>query len=164
MTDTDYNSRRGTDREDDVAEYVPDSADPMMGEDHPRPGDNQFGNLYVGEDALYSTGVHCTRCYCQVAVVEDGVTRCPNCGWRSDGGHKDGTDMDWQERGEQLECHGVPKRRARIVALAEQGNSHQEIADELGLSSRGSIYNQIEKYRDEDRPNAEWLAEHGPEV
>jgi len=164
MSETSYESRHGTDREDDIAEYVPESADPMMGEDHPRPGDKQFGNLYVDEDALYSTGVHCTRCYCQVAVIEDGVTHCPNCGWRSDGGHKGAEDLDWQERADQLVRHGVPEQRAKIVALADQGHSHAEIADELGLESRGSVYNQIESYRSEDKPNAEWLAEYGPEV
>ena len=70
----------------------------------------------------------------------------------------------WRERARELhERGGVHERRAEVAALAEQGLTNQEIADTLGLDSRGSVWQHIDWYRD-DRDQAEWLAEHGPEL
>jgi hypothetical protein len=72
---------------------------------------------------------------------------------------------DWKQLAEQLhERGGVAQRRAKVVALVATGRTHEETKEMLGYSSMGSISNHIERYRNEDRPEAEWLAEHGPEV
>lgn len=72
---------------------------------------------------------------------------------------------DWRELAKQLhERGGVPKRRAEAVALVTTGHSHEEAKKAMGTSSTGSISNHIERYRNEDIPEAEWLLEHGPEV
>lgn len=72
-------------RDGDVEKFVPDDATPLMGDDHPRPGDKQHGNTYFAEDAIYVTGVHCTSCGCFVAKREDGGrVVCPACGWTSE--------------------------------------------------------------------------------
>lgn len=73
-------------------------------------------------------------------------------------------EADWRERARELhERGGVPERRAQIVALAERGLTNAEIADELALDSRGSVWVQIDRYRDE-RDAAAWLAEHAPDI
>jgi len=72
---------------------------------------------------------------------------------------------DWEALAEQLhERGGVAETRARVVAMAAAGYSQQDIADSIGYSSSGSISNHIKRYREEDRPQAEWLVEHGPEL
>jgi transposase-like protein len=74
----------------------------------------------------------------------------------------DDTDVD--DLADALAGHGIPERRARIVALlAETEMTYEEIADEMGVASTGSIWNQVSEYR-ETRENALWLAEHAPEV
>ena len=71
---------------------------------------------------------------------------------------------DWRERAAELhERGGVPEGRAKTVALAEQGLTNKEITDMVDLDSRGSVWIQIDRYRAE-RDEAEWLAEHGPEL
>ena len=70
----------------------------------------------------------------------------------------------WRDLAAEMETHGVPERRAQIVALlAETDLTYQEIADELDVTSKGSVGNQVRAYRQE-RESAEWLAENGPEV
>lgn len=70
----------------------------------------------------------------------------------------------WRALAADLETHGVPERRAQIVALrAHTDRTYQEIADHLGLESKGSVGNQIQTYR-ETRENAQWLATHAPDV
>ena len=77
----------------------------------------------------------------------------------------DAATEDWEELAEQLHKQGgLPERRAEVVAMAAHGIPQPEIADEMGYSSLGSVSNHIERYRDEDQPAAEWLAEHGPEI
>jgi DNA-binding CsgD family transcriptional regulator len=71
----------------------------------------------------------------------------------------------WKQLADQLhERGGVAQRRAQVVALIATGHTQEETKEILGYSSRGSIANHIERYRKEDRPEAEWLLEHGPEV
>ena len=72
---------------------------------------------------------------------------------------------DWRELAERLHEHGgVAQRRAEAVALVATGRSHEEAKEAMGTSSTGSISNHIERYRNEDIPEAEWLLEHGPEL
>jgi transposase len=72
---------------------------------------------------------------------------------------------DWKQLADQLhERGGVAQRRAQVVALVATGHTHEETKEMLGYSSVGSISNHIERYRNQDYPEAEWLAEHGPEV
>lgn len=72
--------------------------------------------------------------------------------------------QSWENLAETLSDHGVPERRAEIVALAAQTDlTYQQIADELDVESKGSVGNQIREYRDA-MDDAEWLAENGPEV
>lgn len=71
---------------------------------------------------------------------------------------------DWRERAADLQEHGIPERRAQVVALIEQGRTHSEVADELDMNDRSNVWHIVEKYRTEDLPNAKWLATHGPDV
>ena len=72
--------------------------------------------------------------------------------------------MDWRERAEQLqERGGIPEQRAKIVALREAGYSYQGIVDTLDLSSRGSVLNQVEAYRETISEDT-WHAEHYADV
>ena len=72
---------------------------------------------------------------------------------------------DWKRLADQLhERGGVAQRRAQVVALIATGHKQEETKEILGYSSMGSISNHIERYREQDRPEAEWLSEHGPEI
>jgi len=72
---------------------------------------------------------------------------------------------DWRELADELhERGGVPERRAEVVALVATGHSYSETAAELGLNSRPNVAQHVKRYREEDVPAAEWLAEHGPEI
>jgi DNA-binding CsgD family transcriptional regulator len=72
---------------------------------------------------------------------------------------------DWKQLADHLhERGGVAQRRAQVVALIATGHTHEETKEILGYSSMGSISNHVERYRAQDRPEAEWLAEHGPEI
>lgn len=65
---------------------------------------------------------------------------------------------EWEERARELhEKGGLSEQRARIAALLERGYSHSEIASMLGLSSRGSVYNQVREVRETLR-ESQWLA------
>lgn len=71
---------------------------------------------------------------------------------------------NWRELAEKLFQHGVPKRRAEVVALIERGRTHAEVADELGLSNRSAVGVHVDRYRNQDLPDARWLAENAPEI
>lgn len=71
---------------------------------------------------------------------------------------------NWRELAEKLSQHSVPKRRAEVVALIEQGRTHAEVADELGLSNRSAVAVHVDRYRNQDLPDARWLAENAPEI
>lgn len=74
---------------------------------------------------------------------------------------------DWRERAAQLREHGVPDQRANVVALREQERSYSEIASELGFGAdnddRSQVKYHLDAYRDQ-RGDAEWLTEHGPDI
>ena len=74
---------------------------------------------------------------------------------------------DWRERAAQLCEHGVPDQRANVVALREQKHSYSEIASELGFGAddddRSQVKYHLDAYRDQ-REDAEWLIENGPEL
>jgi|GEM_PF-5355402 len=85
MSTTDNTTEPTGSRKGDVQKFIPDDATPLMGDDHPRPGDKMFGNTYFTDDAIYVTGVHCNSCGCFVAKREDGGrVVCPACGWDSE--------------------------------------------------------------------------------
>lgn len=71
---------------------------------------------------------------------------------------------NWIELAEELSEHGVPQRRAEVVALVSNGRTHAEVADELGLSNRSAVAVHVDRYRNQDLPDARWLAENAPEV
>lgn len=48
--------------------------------------------------------------------------------------------------------------------LASTERSHAEVQEELGLSSRGQVANHVNRYREEDVPEAKWLAENAPDI
>jgi len=71
---------------------------------------------------------------------------------------------DWEALAADLQAHGVPDRRAKIVAqVARTNRTYQEIADALGTDSKGSVGNQVREFRQQVE-NAEWLADHAPDV
>lgn len=73
------------------------------------------------------------------------------------------TQIDWQELAEQLHDHDVPEQRARVVALVAMGHTHAETKEILDLNHRSNVGTHVARYRD-DRENAAWLLEHGPDV
>lgn len=157
-TDGGYEGRLGTSQADDVEEFVPADAEPLFDSDSLPP---TYSPIYVTDDALYNTDVHCRRCYCDVSRTdrESGEVTCPNCGWSSAD-----IDRSWQERAEEIsEQGGVGWRQAQVVALIEDGRTHAEVAEELDLSDRSEVSTHVSRYRD-DRDKTEWLAEYGPEI
>jgi len=74
---------------------------------------------------------------------------------------------DWRDRAAQLCQHGVPEQRANVVALREEGHSYSEIASALGFGAddddRSQVKYHLDAYRNQ-REDAEWLIENGPEV
>lgn len=96
--------------------------------------------------------------------VPQKMPRCPFCGDPLQGVdevHR----IDWVERARELhEEGGVPERRAEVVALIEAGCSHTQAAEILGLNNRSNVASHLRDYREEDLPQAKWLAENGPEV
>lgn len=70
----------------------------------------------------------------------------------------------WEALATRLAAHGVPKKRARVVALVASGRTHAEVADELSLSNRGEVGTHVQRYRDRDLANARWLADHAPDI
>lgn len=79
----------------------------------------------------------------------------------------DSAQESWHELAEQLEARGVPEQRANVVALRDAGHSYSEIAAKLEFGAnnndRSQVHRHLEAYR-EQRANAVWLSEHGPEV
>jgi hypothetical protein len=75
---------------------------------------------------------------------------------------------DWRTLAQRLQDHGdVPEQRANVVALREQDHSYSEIAAELGFGAdnddRSQVKYHLDAYRDQ-REDADWLVEHGPEI
>jgi hypothetical protein len=71
---------------------------------------------------------------------------------------------EWERLAARLhEEGGIPERRAEIVALVATGHTHAETKERLGLSSRGNVGRAMVEYR-QRRAEAEWLAEHAPDI
>jgi hypothetical protein len=71
--------------------------------------------------------------------------------------------QSWEERARELhEEGGVPERRADAVAAIEAGMTYAEAMEAAGMSSRGEVSTHIDKYLEETKPGADWLAENGP--
>jgi hypothetical protein len=67
-----------------------------------------------------------------------------------------------EERAMELRDHGVPERRAQIVALREQGLTYSEIVDATGddgPNHRGDVSTHLKRFNVE-LGNAQWLAEN----
>lgn len=74
-------------------------------------------------------------------------------------------NTDWMARADELqEKGGVPKRRAEVVALREQGLTYSEISEELGGIASSNISEYLSLYREQDLAGAQWLVEHAPEL
>jgi len=70
---------------------------------------------------------------------------------------------DWEARADELRNQGdLPKRRAEVIALREQGLTHEAIADELEIS-RVTVTDHVGAYRD-DVDASRWLLEHAPDA
>jgi len=66
------------------------------------------------------------------------------------------------ERATELRDHGVPERRAEVVALRERGLTYEEILDatgEDGPNHRGDVTKHLKAFN-RQVGNARWLAEH----
>lgn len=74
------------------------------------------------------------------------------------------SDDIWRELADELIEHGIPERRAEVVALVANGRTHAQVADELNLSNRSAVAVHLDRYRNEDLPHARWVAENAPEV
>lgn len=71
-----------------------------------------------------------------------------------------------EERAMELRDHGVPERRAEVVALRERGLSYSEICEatgEQGPNHRGDVSRHLQSYN-ADLRDARWLAEHAEPV
>lgn len=80
-------------------------------------------------------------------------------------------EADWQDLADQLQAHGIPETRAKVVALIATDHTHADVQDELGLSSAGQVSNHVKRYRDDDLgtarerlENARWLLEEAPQI
>lgn len=158
MTESNYESRKGTSQSADVEEFVPDDAEALFDPETLPP---TYSAMFVSDRAVYHTDVHCRRCYCDVARLdrETGTVTCPNCGWSSED-----DEQTWRERADELNDRGdVPERQAEVVALVEQGKTHAEVKEQLELETRREVSTHVSRYR-ESRDETEWLAEYGPEV
>lgn len=72
---------------------------------------------------------------------------------------------NWQERAAELhEQGGIPKRRAKVVALVEAGRTHSEVADTLDMNDRSNVGSLLHLYREEDLSEADWLSANGPRI
>lgn len=159
MTETTYESRLGTPRSDDIEEFVPDDAEALFGDgDASNPS---VSPIFVTDDYVYNTGIHCRQCYCDVAVTERGtdVVSYPNCGWSSES-----ADQTLEERAKELhEKVDVARKQGKVVALIETGQTHPEVKEQLGLDKRSEVSTQVRRYRD-NRDEVELLADHGAEI
>jgi len=70
---------------------------------------------------------------------------------------------EWRGTASQLQSHGVPERRAKIVALIEAGYTYSEVADKLGVESKGSVGNQVKEFR-QSVADAMWLVDNTPDI
>jgi len=71
-----------------------------------------------------------------------------------------------EERAIELEAHGVPERRAEIVALREQGLTYSEIVEATGSrgpNHRGDVSTHLQRYNEQIQ-HANWLVENAPEL
>jgi len=69
-----------------------------------------------------------------------------------------------EERALELEEHGVPERRAEIVALREEGLTYSEIVNATGSrgpNHRGDVSKHLQRYNEQVN-QARWLTEHAP--
>lgn len=69
----------------------------------------------------------------------------------------------WQDRAAELHAHGIPERRAQVVALIEAGYTHSETAERLGMNHRSTVSVHVREYRDQ-QADIEWLVEHAPDI
>lgn len=69
----------------------------------------------------------------------------------------------WQDRAAELQAHGIPERRAQVVALIEAGHTHTETAEILEMNNRSTVSVHVAEYRDQ-HADIEWLAEHAPDI
>jgi len=69
----------------------------------------------------------------------------------------------WQDRAAALQAHGIPERRAQVVALIEAGYTHTETAEALEMNNRSTVSVHVREYRDQF-DDIEWLAEHAPDI
>lgn len=83
----------------------------------------------------------------------------------------EGGGQDWEKTARDLQDHGIPETRAKVVALIDAGRTHAEVQEELSLSSAGQVSNHVKRYREDDlgeaeerKRNAEWLINEGPEI
>lgn len=71
-----------------------------------------------------------------------------------------------EERALELRAHGVPERRAEVVALREQGLTYSEIVEATGgrgPNYRGDVSKHLQKFNRQVH-NARWLAENADVV
>lgn len=71
---------------------------------------------------------------------------------------------NWRQMADKLSEHGVPQRRAEVVALLSSDHTHADVQETLGLSNRSEVAVHVDRYRTQDLPNARWLAENAPEL
>ncbi len=70
------------------------------------------------------------------------------------------------ERALELEAHGVPERRAQVVALREEGLTYSEIVDATGAEGpnhRGDVSTFLKKFNEQVH-DARWLVENADVV
>lgn len=70
----------------------------------------------------------------------------------------------WRARAQRLHQYGgVPRQRAKAVALVEAGWTYADIVDRIGMGSKGNVGDTVNAYRNERR-KAEWLLDNSDEI
>lgn len=64
-------------------EYIPADAEPFDDPDTSTSKYALINSLWITDDAVFSTGIHCRECTCDVMRIarESGEVSCPACGW-----------------------------------------------------------------------------------
>lgn len=156
--------------DEDEPELVTDGGVDVDEDDSDRPTGEEVAEFYETKrpnerEYVSLTCDRCGRATSRPADIGDDGTiesKCTNCGYHIV--REPGDTTDWEPLARQLQKFGIPLRRSEVVALVATGHTHAETAETLKLNNRSEVAQHVRRYREEDLPDAKWIAEHAPEV